>query len=72
MTFAGAAYLVGALLLPEVLIAYAKVPYYFAGASVLIVVCAVLDIEAQVRSYSHAGRGTTTHETDSSRTAGGG
>jgi preprotein translocase subunit SecY len=55
-TFAGAAYLVAALLIPEALIAYAKVPYYFAGGSVLIVVCAVLDIEAQVRGRSLTGR----------------
>jgi len=56
-TFAGAAYLVAVLLIPEALIAYAKVPYYFAGGSVLIVVCAVLDIEAQVRGRSLTGRG---------------
>jgi preprotein translocase subunit SecY len=55
-TFAGAAYLVAVLLIPEALIAYAKVPYYFAGGSVLIVVCAVLDIEAQVRGRSLTGR----------------
>lgn len=52
MTFAGAAYLVVVLLIPEALIAYAKVPYYFAGGSVLIIVCTVLDIEAQVRGRS--------------------
>jgi preprotein translocase subunit SecY len=54
-TFAGAAYLVAVLLIPEALIAYAKVPYYFAGGSVLIVVCTVLDIEAQVRGRSLTG-----------------
>jgi|GEM_PF-3926785 len=56
-TVAGAAYLVAVLLIPEALIAYAKVPYYFAGGSVLIVVCAVLDIEAQVRGRSLTRRG---------------
>lgn len=71
-TLVGAAYLVLVLLLPEALIAYAKVPYYFGGASALIVVCAVLDIEAQVRGLVRTGRGTNAHEIDSSRTAGGG
>ena len=56
-TLIGAAYLVAVLLIPEALIAYAKVPYYFAGGSVLIIVCAVLDIEAQVRARSLTGRG---------------
>ena len=56
-TFTGAAYLVAVLLIPEALIAYAKVPYYFAGGSVLIVVCAVLDIETQVRGRSLTRRG---------------
>jgi preprotein translocase subunit SecY len=45
------------LLIPEALIAYANVPYYFAGASALILVCAVLDIEAQVRGRSLTARG---------------
>jgi preprotein translocase subunit SecY len=56
-TFAGAPYLVAVLLIPEALIAYANVPYYFAGASALILVCAVLDIEAQVRGRSLTARG---------------
>jgi preprotein translocase subunit SecY len=53
----GAAYLAAVLLVPEALIACAKVPYYFAGGSVLVVVCAVLDIEAQVRARSLTRRG---------------
>ena len=56
-TFVGAAYLAAVLLIPEALIAYAKVPYYFAGGSVLVVVGAVLDIEAQVRARSLTRRG---------------
>ncbi|HVV43130.1 MAG TPA: preprotein translocase subunit SecY [Nitrobacter sp.] len=71
-TLVGAAYLVLMLLMPEALIAYAKVPYYFGGASALIMVCVVLDIEAQVRGLVRTGRGTNAHEIDSSRTAGGG
>lgn len=68
----GAAYLVLMLLIPEALIAYARVTYYFGGASALILVCAVLDIEAQVRGGLLVGRGGKFHEIDSSRTAGGG
>jgi preprotein translocase subunit SecY len=47
-TFAGAIYLALVFLLPEALLAYANVPYYFGGAAALIVVCAVLDIKTQV------------------------
>jgi preprotein translocase subunit SecY len=53
----GAAYLAAVFLLPEALISWAKVPYYFGGAPVLIVVCTVLDVEAQVRGMSLTGRG---------------
>jgi preprotein translocase subunit SecY len=56
-TAIGAAYLAVIFLLPEALITWANVPYYFGGASVLIVVCTVLDIEAQVRGMSLTGRG---------------
>jgi preprotein translocase subunit SecY len=51
-TAIGAIYLALVFLIPEALIAYANVPYYFGGASVLIVVCTVLDIETQVRGVS--------------------
>jgi preprotein translocase subunit SecY len=53
----GAVYLVAVLLIPEALVAYASAPYYFGGASALIVVCAVMDIESQVRGNSLTGRG---------------
>jgi preprotein translocase subunit SecY len=56
-TAMGAAYLAAIFLLPEALITWANVPYYFGGASVLIVVCTVLDVEAQVRGMSLTGRG---------------
>jgi preprotein translocase subunit SecY len=56
-TAIGTAYLAAIFLLPEALIIWANVPYYFGGASVLIVVCTVLDIEAQVRGMSLTGRG---------------
>jgi len=48
-TVLGASYLALAFLIPELMIAYAHVPFYFGGSSVLIVVCVVLDISAQVR-----------------------
>jgi preprotein translocase subunit SecY len=47
-TAIGAAYLALVCLIPEILIAVAKVPFYFGGASLLIVVCTVMDIQAQV------------------------
>jgi preprotein translocase subunit SecY len=56
-TAIGAIYLSAIFLLPEALITWANVPYYFGGASVFIVVCTVLDIEAQVRGMSLTGRG---------------
>jgi preprotein translocase subunit SecY len=45
----GAAYLALLYLLPELLISYWAVPFYFSGISALILVCTVLDIQAQVR-----------------------
>lgn len=56
-TAIGAAYFAAIFLLPEALITWANVPYYFGGASVLIVVCTILDVEAQVRGMSLTGRG---------------
>ena len=52
ITLIGGLYLVVVLLLPEILIAYAEVPFYFGGMSLLIVVCAIMDIEAQVRGHA--------------------
>jgi preprotein translocase subunit SecY len=45
----GAAYLVAVCLLPELAIAYAGMPFYFGGASLLMMVCAVIDFDYQVR-----------------------
>jgi preprotein translocase subunit SecY len=47
-TAIGAAYLALVCLIPEILIAAAKVPFYFGGTSLLIVACTVMDIQAQV------------------------
>ena len=49
ITLVGAAYLVLVFVLPEILIVYFGLPLYLGGASFLIVVCAVLDIGAQVK-----------------------
>jgi preprotein translocase subunit SecY len=48
-TLFGAAYLALVCLIPEILVSYAQVPFYFGGASLLIVVCTVLDIGAFFR-----------------------
>jgi preprotein translocase subunit SecY len=46
----GATYLVLLILLPEILISYLGATFYFPSTSLLIMVCATLDIEAQVRA----------------------
>jgi preprotein translocase subunit SecY len=47
----GAGYLALMWLLPEILIAYMRLPFYLGGASLLIVVCTALDLLAQVRVH---------------------
>ncbi len=49
ITLIGAFYLVLVCLLPELLISIVKVPVYFGGQFLLILVCTVLDLDAQVR-----------------------
>jgi preprotein translocase subunit SecY len=51
-TLIGAAYLAAVFLIPEALVAYGRMPYYFGGGSALIVVCTILDIETQVRDQA--------------------
>jgi preprotein translocase subunit SecY len=51
-TCIGAAYLAAVFLIPELLLSYDQAPFYLGGASVLIVVCTVLDIKTQVRGLS--------------------
>jgi len=46
----GATYLSLLILLPEILISYWALPLYFPSTSLLVLVCAILDIEAQVRA----------------------
>jgi preprotein translocase subunit SecY len=56
-TCIGAIYLAAIFLIPELLLVYGQPPFYLAGASVLIVVCTVLDIKTQVRGQSLTGPG---------------
>jgi preprotein translocase subunit SecY len=51
ITVVGAAYLALVCLLPELLISYAAVPFYFGGTSLLIVVSVTMDTVAQVQGY---------------------
>jgi preprotein translocase subunit SecY len=52
-TMLGAVYLALVCLIPEMLIAYAQVPFYLGGTSLLIVVCTVLDLDAQLKNGAH-------------------
>ncbi len=51
ITVVGAAYLAVVCLIPEMLISYAAVPFYFGGTSLLIVVSVTMDTVAQVQGY---------------------
>jgi len=51
ITVVGAIYLAIVCLIPEILISYANVPFYFGGTSLLIVVSVTMDTVAQVQGY---------------------
>ncbi|WP_110018660.1 preprotein translocase subunit SecY [Plasticicumulans acidivorans] len=51
LTLAGAVYITTVCLLPEFLILYWKVPFYFGGTSLLIIVVVVMDFMAQVQAH---------------------
>ena len=51
LTTIGAIYITSVCLLPEFLILYFNVPFYFGGTSLLIVVIVVMDLMAQVQSH---------------------
>jgi preprotein translocase subunit SecY len=51
LTLAGAVYITLVCLLPEFLIARWKVPFYFGGTSLLIIVVVTMDFMAQVQNY---------------------
>ena len=47
----GALYITGVCLLPEFLILYWRVPFYFGGTSLLIIVGGVMDFIAQIQAH---------------------
>jgi preprotein translocase subunit SecY len=51
LTLAGAIYVTLVCLLPEFLIVWKKVPFYFGGTSLLIIVVVTMDFMAQVQAY---------------------
>ena len=51
ITAVGALYLAIVCLIPEILISYAAVPFYFGGTSLLIVVSVTMDTVAQIQGY---------------------
>lgn len=51
LTSFGAMYLVAVCLLPDFLILFWKVPFYFGGTSLLIIVVVVMDFMAQVQTH---------------------
>lgn len=51
LTLAGAIYITAVCLLPEFLILYWNVPFYFGGTSLLIIVVVVMDFVSQIQSH---------------------
>jgi preprotein translocase subunit SecY len=51
LTLWGAAYVTAVCLLPEVLISWGNVPFYFGGTSLLIIVVVVMDFMAQLNAH---------------------
>lgn len=51
LTLVGALYITAVCLLPEFLILFWQVPFYFGGTSLLIIVVVVMDFVAQVQSH---------------------
>lgn len=51
LTLAGALYITFVCLLPEFLILFTQVPFYFGGTSLLIIVVVVMDLMSQVQSH---------------------
>jgi preprotein translocase subunit SecY len=52
ITVIGAIYLALIYLAPTVMVAVMPLPFYFGGASLLIVVCAILDLEDHIRGFA--------------------
>ncbi|WP_221065834.1 preprotein translocase subunit SecY [Methylomagnum ishizawai] len=51
LTLVGAMYITSVCLLPEFLILYWNVPFYFGGTSLLIIVVVVMDFMSQIQTY---------------------
>jgi len=51
LTIIGAIYITSVCLLPEFLILYWNVPFYFGGTSLMIIVVVVMDLMSQVQTY---------------------
>jgi preprotein translocase subunit SecY len=51
LTLVGAVYVTVVCLLPEMLIVWKKVPFYFGGTSLLIIVVVTMDFMSQVQAY---------------------
>ena len=51
LTLSGAVYITAVCLLPEFLILYWNVPFYFGGTSLLIIVVVVMDFVSQIQSH---------------------
>ena len=51
LTLVGALYITAVCLLPEFLILYYNVPFYFGGTSLLIIVIVTMDFWTQVQNY---------------------
>ena len=51
LTFWGALYIMTVCLLPEFMILYLRVPFYFGGTSLLIIVVVTMDFMAQMQSH---------------------
>jgi len=51
LTLVGAIYITAVCLLPEFLILYWNVPFYFGGTSLLIIVVVVMDFMSQIQTY---------------------
>jgi preprotein translocase subunit SecY len=51
LTFWGAMYIAGVCLLPEFMILYARVPFYFGGTSLLIIVVVTMDFMSQLQAH---------------------
>ena len=51
LTVWGALYVTLVCLLPEILMSYGRIPFYFGGTSLLIIVVVVMDFVAQLNAH---------------------